>query len=165
MTKGDLAGMAVALIEKAGHTSITQAAKQHRAGLKMSYQEAFDSQIPVVIFLRHPIERLVSAWRYFHPQMFPNGTHIPQHRPLSRFIDDVLSGVPNEHWNPQLARFAGCNISTVHRFENINEHWPDYPPLLHLNKSKIRHPGEIEHRRAELDEFYAEDLAAWLDAT
>jgi hypothetical protein len=128
-----------------------------------SVQQLRESQNPVRLYLRHPITRFASCWAFFNPSdKFPRSLpQIPPKVSVEEFTDYVLDGAQNEHWHPQLDSYRGCNIAEVYRFERIAETWPEDVPLLHLNHSIIDTP-EITYRRGELEDYYREDLQAWL---
>lgn len=160
--KGPHTGLTIGLTEKAGCTSIQQSIKAARMGHPRSLDQMRTNQEPVRIYLRHPIKRFVSAWRYFQHSMFPEKL-IPRHAPFEKFVECVLDQlVGNVHWNPQLAMYAGCNIDEIYQFERIEETWPSDIPLKHLNQSPwyVR-PPEVIHRLADLQEYYREDLETW----
>lgn len=168
ITKGAQSGTIIALTEKAGCTSMRQTLKRKRVGQLVDLNQAKLHQYPIRLYLRHPIQRFVSAWRYFYPSQFPRESGIPAHAPIEKFIDDVLRGVENEHWNPQLAMYSGCNIAEIYQFERVNDTWPSEWPLEHLNAShfSVRVPDVIP-RHDELRQHYIEDLETWagLNAT
>lgn len=163
ISEGEGAGLFIGLTEKGGCTSIQQSVKGARKGRSKSLQETITRQYPVRIYLRHPLKRLISAWRYFHPALFPRESGVPAHAPYEEFVDCVLQPLSNEHWNPQLRMYEGCNITEIYRFENIAETWPRDIPLRHLNSSYYPPPTleQTGYRLAELQEFFAEDFAAW----
>lgn len=165
--QGEQSGVVIALIEKAGCTSIQQSIKgarinNTRAGHPRDLNQVRNQQVPLRIYLRHPIKRFISAWRYFNYSLFPE-KQIPRHAPFEKFVDCVLDQlVGNVHWNPQLKMFEGCNITELYRFEDIAETWPSDIPLRHLNASHFSvRPPEVIHRLDELEEHYREDLTAW----
>lgn len=158
---GEAAGTHIALIEKAGSTSILQAIKGSRKrGRGWDLQHMKESQKPMRVYLRHPITRFLSAWAFFSPAAFPV-RHIPTHAPVEVFIDKVLDHCArNVHWNPVLEMLDGCNIAELYQFERIHETWPSDIKLLRLNVSKKEKP-EITYRLDELKQFYSRDLDAW----
>lgn len=168
ITKGQQTGVLIGLTEKAGSTSIQQSIKHglklqggHRAGEPRDFNVVRKNQTPVRIYLRHPIKRLISAWRYFYPSKFPERVIAP-HSSFAKFVDHVLGGIRNSHWDPQLELYAGCNIAELYQFERIHETWPADIELLHLNQSKfhVERPSIIPRQR-EVYEHYREDLEAW----
>lgn len=124
----------------------------------------------VITFLRHPIERLISAYRYFN---FVEGwqkdmSFYGYTAPYERFVDAVLDGERNRHWIQQseLLRHGRNFVPTeVYRFEDINEIWPKVIgiPLQRVNASNLK-PVDQWYRRNELDNLYSEDLERWNSA-
>jgi hypothetical protein len=160
--KGSQTGTIIALTEKGGCTSMRQTLKRQRAGKLRDLHQVREQQIPIRVYLRHPVKRLISAWRYFYPSQFPRQTRIPAHASFEEFVDRVLGGVSNEHWDPQLGLYAGCNIDELYQFERVMETWPPEFPLEHLNAShfSVRPPTHIP-RQAEVNAHFREELDAW----
>ena len=155
--------------EKVGYTSIAKAVKRSP---RIPEAEIPSHPARVRLYLRHPIERLRSAWSFFtdsnyfpDPDGDPTGARMPA-MPFERFIDQVLDeGYSNVHWAPQLAQHK--HYDEIYRFENIDDTWPHghaYRELGHWNKSKTPKPA-ITYRHLDLVDYYLEDLDAWLTNT
>ena len=107
-----------------------------------------------VAFFRHPLERLKSAYSM---QFYQHATGLM----WPEYVDEVLAGKDDEHWRPQVIHVEDVpNI--YHRFENVEQHWEKYKKgcLPHENRWS-RAPSINDHRKAEILEFYAEDLYIW----
>lgn len=165
----DLGDKVVTSIPKCGTKSIAKA-----LGNKAEIHADRAVGRRVITFFRHPISRLVSAYRYFN---YTEGWQ--QDMPLydrrfnrkasyEEFVDSVLSGDRNRHWDSQssqLMYLGGFVPTEVYRFEDINEIWPKVIgiPLDRINSSKYVEVNE-DYRRSELDNFYTEDLERWNSA-
>lgn len=118
----------IAYSAKAGSTSIGRALSQYR---KMPQAQAMDWRkrgLPVVLFMRHPYERLVSAWWMFstgargHSRRFPTA--------FEDFVRKALHGKPDKeayHWAPQTDyhTYNGTFLPTeVYPFDRISTLWP-----------------------------------------
>jgi len=91
-------------------------------------------------FIRDPMERCVSKYQ-------SNGEGLT----WREWVDRILDGVDNAHWRPQVRFLAPDTILIP--FERIGE-FVD----VHLNRS-VPVTLELSYRRAELEEYYAEDYA------
>ncbi|MEE4302441.1 MAG: hypothetical protein V2J24_23580 [Pseudomonadales bacterium] len=159
----------LAVFPKAGWQSIRDAMKRNRMpeiAPDVLLTERGLSR-PLTCFLRHPLARLTSAWRYFHPHARfgadAAGLEIPRGASYETFVDAVLRGVKDPHWDPQLPRLPR-RPDIVYRFENIQAHWPRFGlgDLPHLNASADPLVGQDPtYREQELREHYALDLAVW----
>lgn len=153
--------------EKAGYSSMARAIKRSP---RIPEWEIPDHPATVRLYLRHPIDRFVSAWAFFTDGgYFPADDRTDSPRlaafSIEEFTDKVLTGEYwNRHWAPQIAQHK--YVDEIYRFENINETWPHehtYRRLERVNQSKTPKP-KITYRLYELLDYYARDLAAWLDA-
>ncbi len=157
--------LALTATEKAGFTSIQAACSRY---LRLSADMVQQRGLRTCLYVRHPIVRFASAYAYFAPNdNFPIQPSraaylLADHPTLEAFTDAVLAGMPNEHWQPQLAQHT-IPIDEIYRFENINDTWSWNDRLQHHNKGRIEKPV-IQYRLAELEAYYDEDLAAWENA-
>ena len=157
--------IAITATEKAGWTSIQQALSAARC-LRLTASMVQQRGLRTRLYLRHPITRFASAYAYFAPNdNFPIQPSraaycLADHPTLEAFTDAVLAGMSNEHWLPQLAQHT-LAIDEILRFETINRTFP--VTIGHYNKGRIEKP-KITYRLADLEEYYAEDLAAWEQA-
>lgn len=154
--------LAIGATEKAGATSIMHALTRRP---RLTPEQVRQRGLRVRLYVRNPITRFASAFAYFAPndnypiQPSRAAWLLAEHPTLEQFTDAVLAGMENEHWSPQLAQHMP--IDEVLRFEDIDATFP--VPLGHHNKGRIPKP-EITYRLAELEDFYREDLDAWLQA-
>lgn len=158
----------VTTTEKVGYTSMARAIKRSP---RIPEHEIPNHPAKVRLYLRHPITRFASAWAFFTDRkFFPEIDNIPGESrrpamPIEDFIDQVLEGYSNQHWAPQIAQHK--YFDEICRFENIAETWPHeycYRELGRWNASKTPKPM-IVHRLHDLQEYYAEDLRAWEQAS
>ena len=107
-----------------------------------------------VAFIRHPLERLKSAYSMMHYTGDRGSTWVG-------FVDKVLDDWKDEHVRAQILHI-GDVPNIYHKFENLLEHWEKYKKgvLPHLNRcSRV---GDINnYREEELLEMYKEDLKLW----
>ena len=115
------------------------------------------------VFVREPIERLESAYRFFGgrpPIDYLEDGEIS----WERFIDLLLDeGKENPHWRSaaDTLKLAGRSHDTiVHLFEDVNKAFP-LGKLDRRNESKRdgRFVTDPTYREAELREMYADDYA------
>lgn len=156
----------VACNPKAGSNTIRRAmGVLDRAPMSEEYVTAH-TEVPLVMFVRHPYERLRGVWAYFHPldQPFPAG--LPQGMEWTTFINAVLNGKMDHHWHPQMEGLAR-EPDQVYRFEDIAYWWPKvFPPgtpLRHLNPSRYPKP-EDDYKRDEIERRYWLDMNKWIEA-
>jgi hypothetical protein len=157
----DLGDRVVTSCPKAGSRAI----QRSLGGSEIIVHQAIGRR--VICFLRHPIERLISAYRWFN---YTEGWQrdMPFYGKKCTwegFVDSVLNGDRNRHWLPQSELLSHGNHfvpTEVYRFEDINELWPKLigTPLERINQSNMA-PVNDQYRRAELDNLYAEDLGRW----
>lgn len=167
ITKGEGNGIIIGLIPKSGFTSILHSLRPDSAD-RVSRLEALDEQLPIRLYVREPFARFISAWRYLsstHGGLYKE-LGLPEGYSFKQFTDRILdAGQPGDtHWMPQIARFKGYNITEIYQFERILETWPSDLLLKHLKRSPADVPvPKIDYRVGDLLEYYAEDIAAWLD--
>jgi len=171
-----LPGRVIAWNYKAGSGSIRQATQWARTAPRVPQwavaREVWDEGTPCVLFLRHPLRRLRSNWRWWSSKRrYPQPIYGDKPS-WERFVDLVLRDRPetrNPHWNPQCEAHTYCGrfIPThVYRFEDIQQHWPDWcpNPLQHLNPSGGGAEPLPDYRLDDLRRYYAEDIVRWHDA-
>lgn len=130
------------LIPKCGLTSIMD-----------STPTGYDSWEPVgrlITFVRHPYDRLVSAYRFFKDY----GDHVTD--TWEAFVDYALSKF-DPHWEPQVNYIR--EGSEAYKLAEIDKHWPLDTPVAWTNKSNP-HPVS-EYRRDDINDHYREDLLLW----
>lgn len=152
----------IACHPKAGSNTIRRAmGVLDRAPMSEGYVTRH-TEVPLVMFVRHPYERLRAVWSYFYPldQPFPAG--LPQGMEWTTFINAVLDGAMDKHWHPQVEGLARAPGET-YRFEDIDRVWGRLipgAPLRHLNASKYPKPEE-DYGRREIEERYWLDMDYW----
>ena len=154
--------LAMPVLPKCGSTAL----KTHNSAFfpHVSAKEVLD--IPErVAWLRQPINRLYSCWCNFHRGDKEVGTG-KQLSNWEEFIDLILNGESNVHWNPQILQLSynGIYLPTItERFENLSVNFNNYLPgvtLAYKNTSTSR-PAYTFYRRTELEEYYKADLDMW----
>lgn len=155
----------VATSPKAGSTSIARTFAEQDIRHTMQHLVS-KSDKPVILFLRHPLERLVSA---FH-MMRSRNSGIPQNFP--DFVDKVLKKeryTGDKHWLPQAdLHYQGRQflITECWPFDKINELWPD---IVGKGQLKWLNRGEKTDwellwdelsptQQQQIIEYYADDL-------
>jgi hypothetical protein len=122
-----------------------------------------------VAFVRHPIERLQSAYWLFYWMLRNDGSHHISGAPVETwevFINYLLAGETpyDEHVQPQVELIAGM-ADTVHRFENLHSTFEKYKPGILPDRGRTtKYPVNIGYRLDELIKFYAEDFALWMES-
>jgi hypothetical protein len=166
----DLGDKVLAVCPKAGSQSIRKTLLTDLGVKEMqmhSIRNTPAKQMKAVIwFVRHPIDRARSAWRYFQNTVgWPKETGITSET-YEGFVDGILDKTyDNRHWNPQVPMVTYTRFflpTEIYRFERINDLWPEVVgkgTLKHLNQSE---PTETTaYRLPELEMRYADDLYRW----
>lgn len=158
-------GLAVAQIPKAGLVSLQKA-----LGKSFPTKPNNDPELLAiprrVAFVRHPVERLRSAYSFFcrlkaEGIQHSSGANISS---WESFVDQVLAGKhDDEHWRPQVEHI-GTVPNIIHRLEDIDRHWHKYSdnPITRENTSP-RQPTN-DYRINDLRVKYAADMHLWLRA-
>ena len=126
---------------RVGSTSIASAFGGHT----LPVEEAASSDLPVVLFVRHPLDRIVSCFLEFN-----------KGRTFVEFLE-VVKTVKNHHWYPQvkLHTYEGEFIPTkVLPMSEI--------PFPKKNVSEAREPWESYYTDPQLEEMltlYSADVA------
>lgn len=121
-----------------------------------------------VAWIRHPIERMHSAWRGFYIRSpienWRWGLAEPELAEWEAFVDHTFEH-HNQHWSPQIPQltYDGEYFPTIsERYENLHDRFNQYLPgtLPHHNRGMDR-PVNLKYRRRELEEKYRADLDLW----
>lgn len=138
---------AVALIPKCGSTSLTHATV---GGAHLI--ETLKQQPVTHVFIRDPIERLESAYQFFRE-------HAPSFQPSwQEFIDAVIDGEPNGHWQSQHVFIEKLRQPYYHKFEDIGQVWEDVTGKAlprYQSSQKVELP---EYRYIDLKRHYRDDF-------
>jgi hypothetical protein len=150
--------LAVAQIPKAGLCSIGL----WLSGFSLVSNDAAMDADRRIAFIRHPIERLRSCYSFF-VGLAESGSPHHSMAPLESwqtFVDHILSGASNEHWDSQVALCGGVPNEWI-KFESINDFATGiHPaPLPRLNVSIRRQTDD--YREDELVSRYLIDLRQW----
>lgn len=140
-------GLIVATSRKCASTSINNELKVN--GVKPLTIDAVkvlkESNWKVVGVVRDPIARFESAYNFFQYGQcgnFPTG----RYKSIVEFTDAVLSGVLDEHWQPQSEILIECD-----RYVDLE----DFPLSRHENA--VWHQEIVSYRRDDLASIYSED--------
>ena len=155
--------VASTVIFKSGHSSIRTSMAE---AIWRSNEDVWDC-LTRILWLREPLERMYSAYRFFKAQHEAGasvGLEVPTDD-YKKFVDYVLKN-SNPHWDSQIKMVThkGKFIPTVvQKFEDINELWPTYyrEPLSHINPSPKEYKVTKTYRLAELKKKFHTDIEAW----
>ena len=160
ITKGSAIGLIIGLIPKSAFTSIRGSLYPEHAE-KVWRPEVKDQQLPIRIYIRQPLRRMVSAFRFLsmgRPGIVPDSCTFEQ------FVDIVLDPEDpgNSHWLPQVAWFDEYNVTEIYQLERIEETWPPEIALGYLNRSPDSTPlPALDYRLNDINDYYADDIRAW----
>lgn len=151
----------LAVCPKAGSTSIRKLELK-----EIMPSEVYSRQVDCLWFIRHPVARLHSCYRYIKTEPrsdTPTGTGWKRLRQLrlnsyEDFVDLVLSGQTNRHWDQQIPMVTNPVFlpTEVHRFEDIHR----YINIPWLNRSESTEIDE-SYRLDEIEKLFEEDLRLW----
>lgn len=162
-------GIALALIAKTGTQSFKEVIDVD-TGWYLVPSEALEYPVRV-FFMRHPVDRLKSAFSFFIKLRNEGAQYDPVKNEVietwPKFVDHILTH-SDEHWDPQIPQVTYKGEFTpnkVLRFEDVKKWWPNFSSirLPHANASI---PQEtLEYRVEELKALYAEDMQLWKSIT
>lgn len=114
----------------------------------LDYSVGAEPQDDATVFVRDPIERCASAWRFFW--QYP---YMDMRKPWAEWVDRILSGAFDMHWSPQAQLCDDGHRKRPVLFERLGELLPALP---HANKTD---PRDIDrgYRADELRLYYAAD--------
>jgi hypothetical protein len=154
---------------KVASTSVAHAMAAR--GVAMFSREGWISRPePVVAIIRDPVDRLLSAHRFFlgQPKGFPPPftTGMPR---LDTFVNvaeqTILAGTANQHWQPQSEQVE--RVDMVVPYERLSEFWQRVmgdPPLPHENASQ-RAPIELDRSMlSQIGRMYETDAQMHAEA-
>jgi hypothetical protein len=153
-----LDGKAVVLIPKAGSMSINTALN---SGIPA--EDAFKCQTRLA-FVRHPIQRLISAYSFFSGLndrgCFNRVASAAVTGSWQAWVDFILER-KNKHWMPQHEIIANFPTAT-YRFEKLVDVWPMYFPVALPHKNRSERRKTETYRASDLERYYKKDLDLWL---
>lgn len=143
----------------------------------LKYNPAFHPHVSVkevliiperIAWIRQPIDRLYSCWCNFVKGTNHNLKEVGTGKGLTsweQFIDLILEGELNVHWNPQVPQltYQDVYVPTIsERFENLPVKFNHYlsGTLGHINASDPRTINR-SYRIKEVQDKYKEDLDLW----
>jgi hypothetical protein len=137
----------IALVPKGGSTSISLGAKTVR-------RSELDPSLPITIYVRNPVDRFVSGWRYFSwdNDRFLN---FPYRVSAEAWLHYITEFCPyNHHWYPVVGLHP--------KVDNVL-------PLSDLG-GKRQNVGKSQATisdalREQVEAHYSEDIALWRSAT
>lgn len=155
---------AIALMPKCGNTSFSALVRSPR----LSIEDALKIETRVM-FIRDPIERLVSAFSFFKylNDETPREDVTPEATSSYEAFVDFALAYPNPHWMPQM-KLTGGIATKLHKFncESIRQWWPLYwPGRLPDWLNSCTHLPTNNYRSTDLKYYYADDIAAYEVAT
>jgi len=166
--------VAFALIPKSGSSSIKSTLYNHTDHyVRYHWNDEIDHVDTRVMFLREPINRIHSAYRFFKNQHELGCKHVGNWCPtgtFEQFIDHVLQQ-PNPHWDSQVKQVTdkhGLYVPTItHKFEDIGEMWSHYSDatLNHKNAAPTHYDIDAEYRIEELLAHTEDDMLLWNNCT
>ena len=122
----------------------------------------------VIWFVRNPLERVRSAWRYFeHTVGWPKETNIKQ-ADYQTFVDLLLDGASNRHWDSQtpMVTYTRFFLPTeIYPFEQIGQLWDSV-----VGKGTLTHQNESAkidtdtYREDDLIRHFADDYRHWSES-
>lgn len=123
--------------------------------------EVYARQVDCLWFIRHPIARLHSCYRFIKSPIKPDTPkkdRFTDYPCYESFVDSVLDGETNRHWDQQIPMVTNPVFlpTEVHRFEDIHR----YINIPWLNRSESTEINE-GYRLPEIEELYAEDFRLW----
>lgn len=138
LSSGECVGWCV----RAGSISIRQSLLGYAIPIYMPPSEC-------VLYVRHPIQRLMSAHALFR---------IPKDAPSwQTFVDYILEN-DNDYWLPQVQLHKDVDHVHYYRLEGstmVRSH-----PLRWLNATNVKRERP-EYRKHDLIDYYVNDLIAW----
>jgi len=140
----------IAVVNKGGSTSISHGSKRIR-------RSEADLTRPVTMYVRNPVDRFISGWRYFswdHPEFI----HYPHQLSGDAWFEYITDFAPLDlHWLP---------FTAVHQ---IQEHWTLLPlsalPGKKFNEGKKYNEPLPKRLQDKVEEFYKGDMAVWRSVT
>jgi hypothetical protein len=129
----------LAVCPKAGSTSIRKLELK-----EIMPSEVYARQVDCLWFIRHPVARLHSCYRYIKTAPGSDTRskkRLPDFATYEEFIDSVLAGETNRHWDQQIPMVTNPVFlpTEVHRFEDIHRYinipWLLYKEDLQLWQS------------------------------
>ena len=158
--------VAYALIPKSGSSSIktTLFNAGHVYYMENDEVDVVDTR---VVFLRHPINRIHSAYRFFKNQhelgCKGTGLGIPTDS-YESFVDYALTH-DDPHWASQMEMVGGM-ATDLYRFEDLGKAWSLHSdvPLNHRNSAPV-YEFDQYYRLADLMNISQQDVDTWMTLT
>lgn len=117
-----------------------------------------------VLFVRHPMERVKSAYSFMY-WLKEKGIEHDCKAPVDtwvNFVDHVLEH-DNGHWRPQSVH-VGDTPNIVHRLEDLDTVYAQYRPGILTHDNRATRLPTTPYRAADLVRMYAEDYVLWENA-
>ena len=175
-------GLGFVIIPKCGGSSIKTAMRdgmglQPNGGIHVDKRLNITNSVAdlfTAAFIRHPLDRLVSAWAnkihsesYMERRLGKHGFRL--NMPFDEFVRHVEGHCWDAHIQPQ-CKFLPVGTNLVARFERMAEVWPEIqakfpwlPDLPHENKTEHA-PWESMYTpetREIAERIYQQDLELW----
>lgn len=160
-------GLRIHTVPKVASTSVSAAMATSDFRRADPFEESDDWRFMVV---RHPLDRLVSAWQFFTPHHRMQHMRVFRHDvtpdcTFRQFLDVVLQAPHKDRHTAPQTRYKGPHpIDDLVRLENLSEGWERlvgrFPvvPIPHKNQT------EHGHWREYFDAAMARDALAYFEA-
>lgn len=132
-------------IPKVASTSILSVLPRHKGA---------PPTVPTFAFVRDPVQRFISGFQFLSAQNYPD---FPKE--YRAFVDRVLGGARNVHWQPQAELLDGIANLTLYRFEDLQRRWAQIGfPTLPVRNASQPIQFDVEYRINELLTYYRKDV-------
>ena len=166
-------GLRVHLIPKVAHSALSYSIRDKQLYRTSPEEDSEDTRFMVV---RHPLDRIVSAWSFFckerHHAPFNEGmAKLGYSRTMSfsEFLDHLLEHHDkNVHTMKQIKFTGGQDIHILIPIEKLNEKWPELVEAYGLSPFQNSLANSSQHedwmsyytpeQRVQTEEVFQEDL-------
>lgn len=143
-----LAGLRIHTVPKVASTSISAAIGKQPYGRVSPDEPGPEWRFMVV---RHPLDRLVSGWRFFTPASRLQHMRVFRHpitadmrfEPFVRLV--LRDATLDRHTTPQTHWAGGQDIDQLARLENIGPQWATLARRFGLRRLPLKNPTDHEH--------------------
>jgi hypothetical protein len=125
------------------------------AQFKTKYPDIWEKSFKFMV-ARNPYDRLVSAWRFFHPNSNNNRLNMFVKMPMSRSVAYHVT-------RPQTAGLiedGKLNLDFVVRFENLQESFDELCDVLGIEHIMLPHLRRSEHKH--FSNYYNDHFASYV---
>lgn len=154
--------VAFCIVRKNASTSLyraldVKAGRMETSKGKDRLRELLRAEYRVIAVIREPLDRLLSAWRYFQRGKKTEyyGMNVSEGVTFEAFVEQFFSrpdlSTHNQHFQPQsllLTDEEGFMVDTILRFENLGDEWARLRQALARERNlilpEIRHVGHTD---------------------